>query len=166
LVKAMEHRGYLFEAADGSFDLLVRDVVDRRPSYFDVESFRTIVDGSGTGGAVAEATVKATVRGHREVVTREGDGPVNALDRALRAALLPAYPALESIRLVDYTVRDLDSTDGTAARVRVRIEHADGEGSWGTVGVHHDIVEASWEALVDGLVVGLLRAGVAADGPG
>ncbi|NQV08187.1 citramalate synthase, partial [bacterium] len=160
-VKDLEHEGYLFEAADGSFDLLVRDTIGDRPRFFSVESFRTIVDGTGDGGAVAEATIKAIVGGDRVVVTREGDGPVNALDRALRAALTPTFPTLDGVRLVDFSVRDLDSSDGTAARVRVRIEHADADGTWGTVGVHHDIVEASWEALVDGLVVGLIRTGVA-----
>ena len=159
-VKDLEHEGYLFEAADGSFDLLVRDTIDDRPTFFAVESFRTIVDGSGDADAVAEATIKAVVGGERVVVTREGDGPVNALDKALRAALTPTFPTLDGVRLVDFSVRDLDSSDGTAARVRVRIEHADADGTWGTVGVHHDIVEASWKALVDGLVVGLIRAGV------
>ena len=92
------------------------------------------------------------------VTTREGDGPVSALDRALRAALVGAYPAVADITLTDYRVRDLDSSDGTSARVRVLCEHANSDTSWGTVGVHENIIDASWNAVVEGLVIGLLRA--------
>jgi 2-isopropylmalate synthase len=156
-VKALEHRGYLFEAADGSFELLVRREQGWEQDFFHLESFRVSVDRQAENGVLAEATVKVVVDGDRSIVTREGDGPVNALDRALRAALVDQYPEVEDIELVDYRVRDLDSADGTAARVRVLIESSNGSTSWGTVGVHQNIIEASREALEAGIVVGLLR---------
>ena len=109
------------------------------------------------GEVVAEATVKVHVGDERVVATREGDGPVSALDRALRAALAWAYPEVDHIKLVDYRVRDLDSSDGTSARVRVLCQHSDGDGVWGTVGVHENIIDASWKAVVEGLVIGLMR---------
>ena len=111
------------------------------------------------GDVQAEATVKLQVGDERQVTTSEGDGPVSALDRALRAGLRPRYPEVDRVRLTDYRVRDLDSGDGTSARVRVLVEHGDGEDTWGSVGVHENIIDASWLALVDGLVVGLLRTG-------
>jgi 2-isopropylmalate synthase len=159
-VKEMEHAGYHFEAADGSFELLVRRMVGWTQPYFELESFRTFIERRADEQVVAEATVKMRVAGERVVTTGEGDGPVHALDQAVRAALRTAYPQIDGLRLTDYRVRVLDSSDGTAARVRVLLETSDTEGSWGTIGVHENIIEASWEALVDGLVVGLLRAGV------
>jgi len=155
-VKAREHEGYVFEAADGSFELLVRRALGWEQEFFTVESFRTMVDDRHDG-VLSEATVKVRVGDERVVVTEEGDGPVNALDRALHRALRRSYPDVEHIRLVDYRVRDLDSSDGTAARVRVLVEFSDGHGSWGVVGVHRNIVAASWEALTDGVTIGLLR---------
>ena len=157
-VKDLEHQGYLFEAADGSFELLLREVMGDSPEFFRIESFRAFQELRPDGDVLAEATVKLLVGDERFVVTSEGDGPVNALDRALRKALERAYPDIAEFRLTDYRVRDLDSGDGTAARVRVLIEHSDDQGSWGTVGVHPNIIEASWEALVGGVVLGLLRA--------
>ena len=100
------------------------------------------------------------VGGEELEVSRPGDGPVHALDQALRAALEPVYPELKGVHLTDYKVRDLDSADGTAARVRVLIETSDGDRAWGTVGIHHNVIEASWQAMHDGIVVGLLHAGV------
>ena len=155
-IKDLEHEGYHFEAADGSFELLLREVQGWKQDFFDLDSYRVFVEHRNDE-VVAEATVKVIVAGERVVMTREGDGPVSALDRALRAALADAYPAIRSIRLVDYRVRDLDSSDGTSARVRVLCEHADVDGNWGTVGVHANIIDASWKAVVEGLVVGLLR---------
>ena len=116
------------------------------------------------GEVVAEATVKVHVGGERIVTTREGDGPVAAIDLALRAALTDAYPQVSRIHLTDYRVRDLDSSDGTAARVRVLCRHSDVEGSWGTIGVHQNIIDASWQAVCDGIVVGLIRANGATNG--
>ena len=156
-VKDMEHRGYQLEAADGTFELLVRGALGWHQEFFALESFRVHTERRGDGEVVAEATVKVHVNGERVVMTREGDGPVNALDTALRAALLPAYPEVGRIRLSDYRVRVLDSSAGTGAVVRVLLESTDGDDTWGTIGVHPNIIEASWEAVADGLVVGLLR---------
>ena len=162
-VKRREHIGYHIEAADGSFELLVRKALGWEQCYFDVESFRVVIERRATENVGAEATVKGKVAGTRVVTTGEGDGPVHALDEALRAALRTAYPRIADLRLTDYRVRVLDSADGTAARVRVLLETSSHEDSWGTVGVHENIIEASWEALLDGLVVGLLRLGVEPD---
>jgi 2-isopropylmalate synthase len=156
-VKELEHRGYQFEAADGSLELLIRRTLGWQQDYFQLESFRTFVERSASGNVVAEATVKLIVGEERLVTTGEGNGPVNALDQALRAALRGHYPALDGLRLTDYRVRVLDSSDGTGATVRVLLETSDGDWSWTTLGVHENVIEASWEALVDGIVVGLLR---------
>jgi 2-isopropylmalate synthase len=157
-VKEMESRGYTFEAADASFELLLtEEVTGSRASFFDVESWRVITESRADGEAVSESTVKLVAGGEREIVTGEGNGPVNALDHALRAAIERAYPVVNKFELVDYKVRILDQGHGTDAVIRVLIQTADGEGSWITVGVGHNIVEASWEALVDGFTYGLLR---------
>lgn len=155
-IKEREHRGYLFEAADGSFELLAREVAGWTQDFFDLESYRVFVENR-RGEVIAEATVKVVVDGERIVSTREGDGPVAAMDEALRAALRDAHPEVDRIKLTDYRVRDLDSSDGTSARVRVLTEHSDIESTWGSVGVHTNIIDASWTAVADGLVVGLLR---------
>jgi 2-isopropylmalate synthase len=157
-VKEMESRGYTFEAADASFELLLTEEVEgARVSFFDVESWRVITESRADGEAVSEATVKLVAGGDREIVTGEGNGPVNALDHALRVAIERAYPVVNKFDLRDYKVRILDQGHGTDAVIRVLIETADGEGSWVTVGVGHNIIEASWEALVDGVTYGLLR---------
>ncbi len=158
-VKDLEYQGYHFEAADGSFELLVREASGWSQPFFDVESYRTFVEQRGGEDVVAEATVKVAVGGERKVTTGEGDGPVNALDKALREALRPFYPSLSDFRLTDYRVRVLDSADGTAARVRVLIETSDHDGTWGTIGVHENIIQASWQALIDGVIVGIIRNG-------
>jgi 2-isopropylmalate synthase len=155
-IKDLEHRGYQFEAADGSFELLLREAQGWKQQFFRLESYRVFVEHH-SGEVVAEATVKVHIGETRVVATREGDGPVSALDRALRAALADAYPQLERIRLTDYRVRDLDSSDGSSARVRVLCEHSDVDDAWGTVGVHENIIDASWKAVVEGVVIGLLR---------
>jgi len=156
-VKELEGRGYTFEAADASFELLLMEAVEgSRPAFFDVESWRVITehrsDGLGT-----EATVKLRAEGERYVVTGEGNGPVNALDQALRTAITQAFPVVASFELTDYKVRLFDQGHGTDAKTRVLIETSDGETSWVTVGVGGNVVEASWEALVDGLTFGLWR---------
>jgi 2-isopropylmalate synthase len=155
-IKELEHLGYQFEAADGSFELLLREAQGWKQDFFRPESYRVFVEYR-QGEVVAEATVKVFVGDERIVTTREGDGPVSALDRALRAALIGAYPEVADIALTDYRVRDLDSSDGTSARVRVLCDHEDADTSWGTVGVHENIIDASWKAVVEGLVIGLLR---------
>lgn len=161
-VKAMEQRGYTFEAADASFELLlVEEVEGRRPAYVEIESWRVITETLANRGAldeaVSEATVKLSAEGVRYVVTGEGNGPVNALDSALRTAIGQAFPAVAKLELVDYKVRILDQGHGTDAITRVLITTSDGTTSWVTVGVGHNVIEASWEALLDGFTYGLRR---------
>ena len=157
-VKAMESSGFTFEAADASFELLlVEEVEGARPAYFDVESWRVITETRPGDEAVSEATVKLRADGVRYVVTGEGNGPVNALDQALREAIGQAYPEVAKFELIDYKVRILDQGHGTDAITRVLIETTDGESSWVTVGVGHNVIEASWGALVDGVTFGLRR---------
>ena len=157
-VKALESKGYTFEAADASFELLlVEEVEGYRPTYFDTESWRVITETQPGGEAVSEATVKLKAGGVRYVVTGEGNGPVNALDQALRGAITQAYPEVAKFQLVDYKVRILEQGHGTDAVTRVLIETSDGESSWVTVGVGANVVGASWGALVDGLTFGLRR---------
>ena len=161
-VKAMESRGYTFEAADASFELLlVEEVEGARPAYFDVESWRVITEtlphAAPGDEATSEATVKLKAGGVRYVVTGEGNGPVNALDHALREAIGQAYPEVAKFDLIDYKVRIFDQGHGTDATTRVLIETSDGEKSWVTVGVGHNVIEASWGALVDGVTFGLRR---------
>ena len=157
-VKEMEQGGYTFEAADASFELLLAEEVEgTRPSYFDVESWRVITETRVDGEAVSEATVKLRAEGVRYVVTGEGNGPVNALDAALREAIGQAFPEVAKFELIDYKVRILDQGHGTDAITRVLIETTDGESTWVTVGVGANVIEASWGALVDGLTFGLRR---------
>lgn len=155
-IKEREHTGYHYEAAGGSFELLARGITGWIQGFFELESYRVFVEHRNAE-VIAEATVKVVVNGERIVSTREGDGPVAAMDEALRAALRNEYPSVDQIKLTDYRVRDLDSSDGTSARVRVLTEHSDVESTWGSVGVHTNIIDASWTAVSDGLVVGLLR---------
>jgi 2-isopropylmalate synthase len=161
-VKDLELRGYTFDAADASFELLLRREVegDAVHDYFDVESWRVITDARADESALSEATVKVLAGGERVVATGEGNGPVNALDHALRQALSPAYPELDKLELIDFRVRILDAAHGTDAVTRVLIETSDGQTSWETIGVAGNIVEASWHALVEGVTYGLVRAGV------
>ncbi|HKE67920.1 MAG TPA: citramalate synthase [Nocardioidaceae bacterium] len=155
-VKELEQTGYTFEAADASFELLLVEAVEgRRPTYFTVESWRVITESSPSGEALSEATIKLRANGSRIVVTGEGNGPVNALDHALRQAIGRAYPAVAEFELTDYRVRILDQGHGTDAVIRVLIETSDGHDRWVTVGVGHNIVEASWLALLDAVTYGL-----------
>jgi len=156
-VKELEHQGYHFEAADGTFELLVREITGWANPYFEMESFRVQSERRSDETINSEATVRLIVGGERRVSVGEGVGPVHALDMALRGALRSDFPGVAELRLTDYRVRVLDSKDGTSARVRVLIETSDHESSWGTLGVHENVIEASWEALADGVVVGLLR---------
>jgi 2-isopropylmalate synthase len=157
-VKELESRGYTFEAADASFELLlVEEVEGQRPSYFDVESWRVITETRPGDEAISEATVKLMAGGARVVMTGEGNGPVNALDHALRLAIEQLYPEVGKFQLIDYKVRILDQGHGTDAITRVLIETSDGQSSWVTVGCGANVVEASWFALLDGLTFGLRR---------
>ncbi len=157
-VKRLEHIGYQFEAADGSFEMLVRRVGGDQPDLFQRDSLEVNILTAADGQVSATARLVLTVDGAKIDVEAQGDGPVNALDQALRQALADAYPEIKRLRLTDYKVRDLDSSDGTAARVRVLVETSNGQSTWGTVGVHQNIIEASWQALSEGITVGLLRA--------
>lgn len=160
-VKTLEQQGYTFEAADASFELLLTEEVEgARPSYFEVESWRVITDSRPASEAVSEATVKLRAGGARIITTGEGNGPVNALDHALREAIGQAYPEVAKFELIDYKVRILDQGHGTDAVTRVLIETSDGQTSWVTVGVGANVIEASWDALLDGVVFGLRRSGM------
>jgi 2-isopropylmalate synthase len=156
-VKELEHLGYHFEAADASFELLLRRTMGWDQEFFQIESFRVIVETDHHGGLSSEATVKLHANGQRFISTAEGNGPVNALDAALRKALHTSFPELERIHLADYKVRILNENVGTGATTRVLIESTDGEKEWGTIGVSENIIEASWEALLDGYVYGFLH---------
>jgi len=150
-LKELEHRGYHFEAADASFDLFLRKEADAYEPLFRLESFRVITEKREDGRVQTEATIKVWARGERLVRTAEGNGPVNALDRALRDAIADLYPRLRDIDLVNYKVRIIDEHKGTGAVTRVLIDASDGNEAWGTIGVSENIIEASWEALVDSL---------------
>ena len=154
-VKEKEHHGYSFEAADGSLEILLRRGKGDWEPFFRLESFRVIADKREDGRVMTEATVKVHVGPERFLATAEGNGPVNALDKALRTAIGRFYPDLGAIQLTDYKVRVLDAKKGTGAVTRVLIESHDGVKSWGTVGVSENIIEASWEALVDLIEFGL-----------
>src|SRR5437899_3993719 len=130
-----------------------------RRRHFRVESWRTIVEQTPDGTVLAEATVKLHAGGERVVATGEGNGPVNALDKALRSALRQVYPELDQLELVDYKVRILEGAVGTGAVTRVLVETSDGESGWDTVGVHENVIAASWLAIEDAVAYGLLRAG-------
>ena len=161
-LKRLEHEGYHFEAADASLELLMRRAAGWEQNFFKVESMRVITDESASGAFTTEATVKVWVGsgdvGKRYVQTAEGNGPVNAIDTALRAALDGTFPLLVHVHLTDYKVRILDGATATGAVTRVLIDFSNGERSWTTIGVSSNIIEASWRALEEGLVYGLLHA--------
>jgi 2-isopropylmalate synthase len=157
-VKELEHIGYHFEAADASFEMILRKATGAHSAFFELESFRVIMDRVPGGTVTTEATIKVKCKGKRYVETAEGNGPVNALDTALRMAISKAYPEISSIELTDYKVRVLDEKKGTGAVVRVLIDSSDGENVWSTVGVSENIIEASWQALADSIDYGLTHA--------
>jgi 2-isopropylmalate synthase len=158
-VKELEHRGYHYEAADGSFELLLRRETGAYEPLFVLESWRTIVEKRANGRVETEATIKIWVPpgpdGERYVRTAEGNGPVNALDRALREALVEIHPRLRDLELVNFKVRILDEAKGTGAVTRVLLDMSDGDRLWGAIGVSENVIEASWEALVDSLEFGM-----------
>jgi 2-isopropylmalate synthase len=155
-IKELEHRGYQFEAADGSLELLLRREGGGYEPLFTLESWRVIVENSAGGEVQTEATVKIWIDGERRVTTAEGNGPVNALDGALRAAIGEVHPHLADIELVNFKVRILDEDKGTGAVTRVLLDSSDGTSVWGSVGVSENVIAASWEALVDSLQRGML----------
>jgi 2-isopropylmalate synthase len=172
LIKQREAQGYSYEAADASLALLLQTRLDGPISFFRLESFRVITDRRSDGHTSTEATIKIHVGAERFIATAEGNGPVNALDAALRKAITRFYPQIEGLELRDFKVRVLDGSVGTGAVTRVFIETQGPRGTWGTVGVNHNIIEASWDALVDAITYGLLQDGqpkdsqaVAADEP-
>lgn len=157
-LKQLESKGYAFEGADASFRLLIQKVLKEHVPFFELEGFRVIVEKRGKDEhCLSEATVKVRVKGEIEHTVAEGDGPVNALDSALRKALTRFYPEIAPVILTDFRVRILDPEEATAAKTQVVIESSDGKESWGTVGVSENIIEASWEALVDSVEYKLFR---------
>jgi 2-isopropylmalate synthase len=158
-LKDLEHRGYHFEVADGSLELLMRTATGWKQSFFSLESHRVITELREDGTFVTEATVKVLVGDDRVIATAEGNGPVNALDAALRQAIGPEYPELAHVHLTDFKVRVLDTSRGTGAVTRVLIDSTDGERTWTTIGVSENVIEASWSALEDSIVFGLLHVG-------
>jgi 2-isopropylmalate synthase len=155
-IKELESQGFEYEAAEGSLALLIRKILKHQEPPFKVEAYHVSMRGNG-GTSVCEATVKLKVGDELAHTVAEGDGPVNALDSALRAALVRFFPRLQKVQLTDYKVRILESSTGTAARTRVLIECTDGHDEWGTVGVSENIIEASLQALTDGIEYALLR---------
>ncbi len=149
-LKTSEQLGYQYEGAEASFELLMRDALGEREFFFDFVGFRVIVEKRGEDEEpLSEATVKIRVNGVLEVTAAEGTGPVNALDKAIKKALVKFYPEMENVSLFDYKVRILDEKKGTRAKTRVLIESGDHDSKWGTVGVSENIIEASWQALID-----------------
>lgn len=157
-IKELEHLGYEFEGAEASFELLLRGMQGEQAEFFTLERLRVRTEMDASGVEHSEATLVVHVDDSRELVADEGAGPVDALSRAMRKALVGFYPDLEPVRLTDYKVRVLNPGAGTAAQVRVLIQHSDGVRSWNTVGVSENILEASWQALADGIRYHLLHA--------
>ncbi|MEW6481468.1 MAG: citramalate synthase [bacterium] len=155
-VKELEDQGYQFEAADGSFELLIDKALGRYKPSFKIKEYGVMVENEG-GRLTSKATVKIEVQGEEEYTVAEGDGPVNALDNAIRKALYSSYPELKNVHLTDYKVRVIDTKEGTAAKVRVLIESSDKKGSFGTIGVSENIIDASCHALVDAIEYALLK---------
>jgi len=157
-LKELEDQGFLFEGAEASFELLMERALGRHHPWFELVAYRVIVEEeTAAEEPVAEATVRVRVKGMLEHTAAAGNGPVNALDHALRKALEEFYPTLKTMKLLDYKVRILDESAGTAAKTRVLITSGDGEDTWGTVGVAENIIEASWRALVDSIEYKLRR---------
>jgi 2-isopropylmalate synthase len=151
-LKALEDQGFQFEGAEASFELLMERALGRHRPYFELDAYRVIVEEQNASDEpVAEATVRVRVKGMLEHTAAAGNGPVDALDHALRKALEEFYPSLREMKLLDYKVRILDESKGTAAKTRVLITSGDGRDTWGTVGVADNIIEASWQALVDSI---------------
>ena len=156
-IKDLEHKGFQYEGAEASLELLLRKGLGQFRDYFQLESFKILMEKRENNGIVSEAMIKLKVGTETVHTAAEGNGPVNALDNALRKALEEFYPEIKEIHLSDYKVRVLDEKDATAATVRVLIETMDQEATWSTVGVHPNIIEASWQALTDGITYALYK---------
>ncbi len=157
LVQKLEHEGYHFEAAEASFELLMKRALKKYKKFFELEGFRVVIEKQSDKKITSEAIIKIKVMGAKEHTAAEGDGPINALDNALRKALKDFYPTLSKMHLSDFKVRVLDEKSGTAARVRVLIQSQDESDTWSTIGVSENIIEASWQALVDSVEYKLLK---------
>jgi 2-isopropylmalate synthase len=156
-IQELEHQGYHFEAAEASFELLIKKALKKFNKFFELEGFRAVIEKHSNKKITCEAILKIKVKGVKEHTAAEGDGPVNALDNALRKALKKFYPGLSKMKLCDFKVRVLDEKAGTAAKVRVLIQSQDEKDSWSTIGVSENIIEASWQALVDSIEYKLLK---------
>lgn len=150
-IKRLEDEGYQFDAAEGSLELLIKKVTGQYKEPFTLESFRVTTEKNRSGNSMCQATIKISVGDEEEITAAEGDGPVNALDNALRKALTKFYPQIMEMGLVDFKVRVIDGSDGTAAKVRVQIESRDSKDIWSTIGVSENVIEASWQAVVDSI---------------
>jgi len=157
LVQKLEHQGFQFEAAEASFQVLMQRALKKFKRFFELEGFKVVIEKGKNKKITSEAVIKLKVNGTREHTAAEGDGPVNALDNALRKALKDFYPTLAKMHLSDFKVRVLDEKAGTAGRVRVLIQSQDDKDIWNTIGVHENIIEASWQALVDSVEYKLLK---------
>jgi 2-isopropylmalate synthase len=156
-IKVLEDKGYHFEAAEGSLELLIKKITGQFKDPFFLESFRVTIEKDKKGASSSHATIKISVGDDQEITAAEGDGPVNALDNALRKALNNFFPQINEMKLVDFKVRVIEGSDGTAAKVRVKIDSRDSQEIWSTVGVSENIIEASWQALVDSVQYKLLK---------
>ena len=156
-LKELEHEGYQFENAESSFELVVRKLLGRYTPFFDLKEYKVMVNEPSVSGMNSAVMIKISVGGQEEITAAEGDGPVNALDNAIRKALERFYPEIKNIKLTDYKVRVLDSDKASAARVRVLIETTDYREVWTTIGVSTDVIDASWRALVDSIEYKLMR---------
>lgn len=157
VVKSLEDKGYQFEAAEGSLELLIKKITGQFKEPFALESLRVTMEKDGDNDSTSQATIKISVGNEKEITAAEGDGPVNAIDNALRKALNGFFPVISEMKLVDFQVRVIEGADGTGAKVRVRIESRDSNEIWSTVGVSENIIEASWQALVDSVQYKLLK---------
>jgi len=157
LVQSLEHKGFQFEAAEASFQILMKRALRKYKKFFELEGFKVVIEKRSSNKITSEAVIKLKVKGVKEHTAAEGDGPVNALDNALRKALKDFYPTLAKMHLSDFKVRVLDEKAGTAAKVRVLIQSQDEKDIWNTIGVHENIIEASWQALVDSVEYKLLK---------
>lgn len=155
-IKDLEHKGFQFEGADASLELLLREAAGGVDEIFKLEKAKILTEKNGDGAFLTEAIIKINVKGETVYTAAEGNGPVNALDKALRSALVQFYPSIRNMHLSDYKVRVIDEKDATAAKVRVLIETTDMHNTWSTVGVSENIIEASWQALVDSFRYGLM----------
>ena len=156
-MQSLEHKGFQFEAAEASFQILMQRSLKKYKKFFELEGFKVVIEKHANNKITSEAVIKLKVKGVKEHTAAEGDGPINALDNALRKALKDFYPTLAKMHLSDFKVRVLDGKAGTAAKVRVLIQSQDEKDIWDTIGVHENIIEASWQALVDSVEYKLLK---------